>query len=108
MPDRTTDKPFSVEASGEHDFLVQLTEGEDPVEFLIHVVPETLTQLGYQPADEALVVQATAAFLIRRQLAVDLPDFMDLDDVVAGYADYRDVLGRELSPGKAVAEPAAD
>lgn len=83
---------MQIEQTGEHEYLVRLTEAEDQVQFLIRAEPPVLARLGFQPAQEAQVVTATAALLIRRQLAADLPEVVDLDDVAAGYEDYLDEL----------------
>lgn len=91
-----SDTPFQVERAGGHDYLVRLIEAEDQVEFLIRAAPSALARLGFQPVQEPQVVAAAAAFLIRRQLAADLPDVVDLDDVVAVYDDYLDELAQGL------------
>lgn len=87
---------MQIEQTGEHEYLVRLTEAEDQVQFLIRAAPPVLAKLGFQPHQEAQVVTATAAFLIRRQLAADLPEVVDLDDVAAVYDDYLDQLTKGL------------
>lgn len=89
--------PLQIEQSGEHEYLVRVTEAENEVQFLIRAAPSVLAQLGFQAAQEAQVVTATAAFLLRRQLAEDLPDVVELDDVAARYDDYLDELTKGLS-----------
>jgi hypothetical protein len=91
-----TDEPHRIEHIAEHDYLVRVTEGEDDVEFRIRAAPAALARLGFQPGQEPQVVAATAAFLTRRQLAADLPDVVDLDDVLAAYDDYLEELAARL------------
>jgi hypothetical protein len=92
-----SDEPLPIEHIGGHDYLVRLTEGEDEVEFRIRAAPATLARLGFQPGKEAQVVAATAAFLTRHQLAADLPEVVEIDDVLAVYDDYAEELASRLS-----------
>jgi hypothetical protein len=92
-----SDDPLPIVHIGEHDYLVRLTEGEDEVEFRIRAAPATVARLGFQPDQEPQVVAATAAFLTRHQLAADLPDLVELDDVLAVYDDYAEELTSRLS-----------
>jgi hypothetical protein len=89
-----------VEPLGGHDYLVHVREGEELVEILIQASPDVVERLQPEPdgAAEARIVEATAAFLIERQLAVDLPQALDLDDVAAAYDNFLDELGRRLAP----------
>ena len=55
--------------------------------------------------DEQRVVEATAAYLIARQNAEDLPEQVDLDAVAAAYDDYVEDLHRQLTPPSAYCGP---
>ena len=55
--------------------------------------------------DEQRVVEATAAYLIARQNAEDLPEQVDLDAVAAAYDDYVEDLHRQLTPPSAHCGP---
>ena len=77
-----------VEPLGGHAYLIRAGEGEEQVEIQIRASLDIVQRLGLRDADEPRVIQATAAFLMERQLAVDLPSTFDLDDVAAGYDDY--------------------
>lgn len=84
-----------VEALGEHHFLLRVLEGEEAIEIRIFASPAILDLL---PAgtDERRLIEATTAYLIQRQLAVDLPASLDLDDVAAAYDDYLTEMGVRL------------
>jgi hypothetical protein len=88
---------LQVEPAGGHDYLVQVRENEETIEFRIRATPAVLSQLGVSHGQEMRVVAATAALLTERQLAADLPPVVDLDDVVAAYDDYLGELGGRLS-----------
>ncbi|MFC3807714.1 hypothetical protein [Terrabacter sp. MAHUQ-38] len=87
-----------VEPLGGHDYLVRVREGEERLEILIQASPDVVERLGLAGLAEARIVEATAAFLIERQLAADLPQALDLDDVAAAYDNYLSELERRLSP----------
>jgi hypothetical protein len=84
-----------VQALGEHNYLLRVVEGEDAIEIRIYASP-TIVGLLPPGTDETHVVEATAAYLMHRQLAVDLPASLDLDDVAAAYDDYLTDLGSRL------------
>lgn len=89
----TGDQP-ALEALGNHDYLVRFTQGDDPVVVLLHADPEVVTQIC---DDEQRVVKATAAYLIARQSADDLPGQVDLDTVAAAYDGYITDLREKLA-----------
>ncbi|MDH6125437.1 hypothetical protein [Kitasatospora sp. GP82] len=89
---------FQVEPLGDHEYLVRARHGEEAVESVFRASETVLDELRVQPADEQRVVEETAAFLAERQAVIDFPGMVDLEDVVAGYADYLDQLGRRLTP----------
>lgn len=91
-----TDK-MHVHVLGDHNYLIHLDEGEEQVEIRIQASTDVVRQLGLHEVDEPRIVEATAVFLIERQLAVDLPPTLDLDDVAAGYDDYLSELELRLS-----------
>jgi hypothetical protein len=86
-----------VEPLGGHDYLIRAREGEEQVEIRIQASADVVQRLGLRGVDEARIVEATAAFLIERQLAVDLPPTLDLDDVAAGYDNYLSELELRLA-----------
>ena len=74
-----------VEALGDHDYLVRFKQDEDTVVVRVHADPAVVAQIA---DDEQRVVEATAAYLIARQSADDLPEHVDLDAVAAAYDGY--------------------
>ena len=84
-----------LEALGDHDYLVRFQQDEDTVVVRMHADPAVVAQIG---DDEQRVVEATAAYLIARQSADDLPEQVDLDTVAAAYDGYVEDLHRQLTP----------
>lgn len=87
--------PPALEALGDHDYLVQFQQDGDTVVVRLHADPAVVEQIC---DDERRVVEATAAYLIERQSAEDLPEQVDLDTVAAAYDSYVDDLHRRLTP----------
>lgn len=90
------DQPH-VKALGGHNYLIHVREGEDLIEIRLHASPGVVGRL---PAgtDENRVVEATAAYLIQRQRADDLPANLDLEDVAAAYDGYIDEIATRIAP----------
>ena len=77
-----------IEALGEHNYLIRVRADEQTVEVRVHASPEVVARIGVDDTEENRIVEATAAYLIQRQRADDLPATLDLDDVAAAYSDY--------------------
>lgn len=92
----TADKP-QVESLGEHHYVVRARQGDDTVEIRVHATPAVIARLTGDETDETRIIQATAAYLLARQRADDLPAQLDLDDVAAAYTGFEDDLRRRLS-----------
>ena len=90
----SVDQP-ALEALGDHDYLVRLQQGEDTVVLRVHADPAVVERIA---DEEPRVVEATAAYLIARQSADELPEQVDLDDVAAAYDGYVEDLQRQLTP----------
>lgn len=86
-----------IEPLGGHDYLVRVREGEEQVDILIQASPDVAQRPQFGGLAEARIVEATAEFLIERQFAADLPQALDLDDVVAAYDNYLSELELRLS-----------
>jgi hypothetical protein len=84
----------ALESLGDHDYLVRFVEGEDTVVVRVYADPAVVAQIA---EDEQRVVQATAAYLIDRQSADDLPEQVDLDAVAAAYDGYIADMRGQLS-----------
>jgi hypothetical protein len=63
----------------------------------VHASPGVVDAISVLEADEIRVVEATAAYLIERQRADDLPSTLDLDEVAAAYDDYIDDIRMRLA-----------
>ena len=83
-----------LEALGDHDYLVRFAQDEGTVVVRMHADPAVVAQIS---DDEQQVVAATAAYLIARQSADDLPEQVDLDTVAAAYDGYVADLHRQLT-----------
>jgi hypothetical protein len=84
----------ALEALGDHDYLVRFVQDEDTVVVRVHADPAVVAQIA---DDEQRVVEATAAYLIARQSADDLPEQVDLDAVAAAYDGYIVDLHHQLT-----------
>lgn len=89
---------FEVEPLGDHEFLLRVRAGEETVESTFRASASITEELHVASADEQRLVERTAEFLIERQPVIDLPPFVDLDDVAASYGDYLELIGRRLGP----------
>jgi hypothetical protein len=85
----------ALEALDDHDYLVRFEQDGDTVVVRMHADPIVVAQIA---EDEQRVVEATAAYLIARQSAEDLPEQVDLDTVAAAYDSYVEDLHRLLTP----------
>jgi hypothetical protein len=90
----SVDQP-TLEALGDHDYLVRIQQGEDTVVLRVHADPAVVERIA---DEEQRVVEATAVYLIARQSADELPEQVDLDDVAAAYDGYVEDLQRQLTP----------
>lgn len=87
---------MKIEALAEHRYLVRRRQGDDTVEILVRLAPDVTARLGYDPADEVRIVEATVAFLVARQRPDDLPPQLDVDDIAAAYEDFEGELRQRL------------
>jgi hypothetical protein len=85
---------LTLEVLGDHDYLVRFKQHENTVVVRVHADPAVVAQIA---DDEQRVVEATAAYLIARQDAEDLPEDVDLDAVAAAYDGYVEDLHRQLA-----------
>jgi len=89
-------KTPQVETLGDHAYVVRVSEGDETVEIRLRATPGVVGRIGGLETDELRIVEATAAYLIARQRADDLPASLDLDDVAAAYPDYVDTISAQL------------
>jgi hypothetical protein len=81
-----------VEAQGEHRFVVRLSGQDESAESWFTLSPAVLDDLTVGEADEEDLVRRTVGFLLQHQEIADFPDIVDLEDVIATYDDYLDVM----------------
>lgn len=88
--------PPPLEALGDHDYLIRFQQDQGTKVVRMHADPAVVARIA---DDEQRVVEATAAYLIARQSADDLPEEVDLDMVAAAYDNYvADLRGQLTSP----------
>ena len=83
---------IDVEAQGGHQYVVRLRAGEDMNESWFSITPEVVDGMRAGTGDEEDVVRRTAEFLVARHGVADYPAVVELEDVIATYADYLDVM----------------
>ena len=86
-----------IESLGDHDYLVRFMQDDDGIEIQMRATPAIVARIAGADADEARVIAVTAAYLIERQSADELPGQLDLDDVLAAYDGYVEDLRDRLS-----------
>ena len=82
--------PFEIEAQGQFELVVRLRGDGGEAESWFRLSPGLREELGLEVADEELVWQ-TVRFL-RHQDVADIPDIVEIEDVVAGYPDHLDAV----------------
>jgi len=92
----STDPPL-IEALGDHDYLIRVAQDEELITIQIRANPDTVARIAGPDADETRVVAATVAYLTARQRPDDLPEQLDIDDVIAAYDDYATELQNEFT-----------
>jgi hypothetical protein len=78
--------------------VVSLRDGDDECESWFNFSPALLAQLGVEDGERT--VRRTAEFLVERQGVADFPDIVDLEDVIATYADYGRFIAQQESAGR--------
>ena len=87
------DDDIEIDAQGENSYLVvQPSELED-VRTFVTVNADVMDRLGTD--DEEDVVRRTVLFLRKHQDVSDFPEFLDLEDVIAGYDDYLEAMATD-------------
>ena len=103
-----TTSDAQIETNGDHVYLIRLSVDEEVVEVTLQADPEIISRLAVEGVDERRIVEATTAYLIRRQRADDLPPSLDLADVAAAYDDWFDYVRAVLHDGDGGTIPAAE
>ena len=87
---------FDIEAVGEHIYVIQVHDADDEITIELRLSEEAARDLDVEGTYEGQVVAATFRYLLSRQEAFDLPSEMDIEDIMAAYADFSDVIRREV------------
>ena len=78
--------PFELEAQGEGTYLVSAPSLDDLVTFTLVMSAAAGASEG-RLADDEPSVRATVRYLLAHQEAADLPEWIEIGDVVAAYPD---------------------
>ena len=84
---------IEIETQGEHQYVVRLRDDE-ACETWFNITPAVLDQVRVGGEDEERVVRRTAEFLVARQGVADFPEIVELEDVIATYDDFIEVMTR--------------
>jgi hypothetical protein len=90
-----------IESLGEHRFLLTTCESDELVEIQVYAEPAVVNRIGLDErdrVDEQRIVRAAADFLLERQSADELPEKIDLDEVVAAYDGFIDDMRERCQP----------
>ena len=85
-----------IEAIGDHDYLVRVAQDDEFVTIRMRATPEVVARIAGPDADETRVVAATMDYLTARQRPDDLPEQLDLEDIIAAYDGYLDDLHNQI------------
>ena len=87
-----------IEALGDHDYLVHVSRDDEFLNLQIRMRanPEVVARIAGADADESRVVAATMDYLAARQRSDELPEQLDLEDIVAAYDGYVDDLHQQI------------
>ena len=85
---------IEIETQGEHQYVVRLRDDDEACETWFNITPALLDQIRVGDEDEERVVRRTAEFLVARQGVADFPDIVELEDVIATYDDFIEVMTR--------------
>jgi hypothetical protein len=85
---------IEIETQGEYQYVVRLRDEDEACETWFNITPAALDQVRVGGEDEERVVERTAEFLVARQGVADFPDIVELEDVIATYDDFIEVMTR--------------
>lgn len=94
---------YEIEAVGGREYLLRVRSATQQVESRLQLTEADLENLGVASVDDLRVVEATSQFLAERQPELGLPQFIDLRDIAASYADFPRELRRRLAAAPAEA-----
>jgi len=89
-------KQFDIEADGEHAYLIRVHDVDDEITIELRLGEDAARDLDVDGRREGQVAAATVRYLLTRQEAFDLPSELDIEDIVAAYPDFTEVIRREV------------
>lgn len=87
---------FDIEADADHAFLIYVHDPDDEIMIKLRLGEEAVRDLDVDGTREPQIAAATVSYLLSRQEAFDLPGELDLEDIVAAYPDFREVIRRDV------------
>lgn len=93
---RVGGEQLDIEADGEHAYLIQIHDVDDEITIELRLGEDATRDLDVEEIHEGQVVAATVRYLLGRQEAFDLPSELDIEDIMAAYPDFTDVIRREV------------
>ena len=84
---------MTIEAQGDHEYVVRLEGADEATESWVRVTPEVLDQLGVPADGEEALVRRTVDFLLEHQGVADFPATVELEDVLASYDGFAAAVG---------------
>lgn len=87
---------FDIEADGEHTYLIHVHDVDDEITIALRLGEDAARNLGIEERQDGQVAAVTIHYLLARQEAFDLPVELDIEDIIAAYPDFADVIRREV------------
>lgn len=88
---------FEIEAGGEHAYLIHVHDVDDEITIELRLGEDAARELDVEEKQEGQVAAAAVRYLLSRQEAFDLPSALDIEDVMAAYPDFTEVIRRDVS-----------
>ena len=87
---------FDIDADGEHVYLIQVHDVDDETTIELRLSEDAARDLDVEATQEGQVAAATVRYLLARQEAFDLPSELDIEDIMAAYPDFTEVIRGEV------------
>ncbi len=88
---------ITVEAQGNHEYVVRIPVDDDVVESWFRITPDVMLQLGVGEGDEQRVVAETVDYISAHQALIDFPQTLELEDAIAAYPDFLRTVRKRLA-----------
>lgn len=87
---------FDFEADGEHAYLIKVHDVDDEITIELRLGEDAARDLDVEGTQEGQLAAATVRYLLARQEAFDLPSELDIEDIMAAYPDFTEVIRRQV------------